>query len=281
MLVSIEMAYVLLLGEECSDKYLVYLVYAHLSRLGYDLRKHKHICSIADGNSESDSIQKNLTKQIVTDIECYQWHDNVVDVDQPSEIKVVLKDSETITSTNTNEDFEMETKPIVKYPRLEENLMKSNADNNSTKAKNEAEELNSSSSICSSKSIINLKVSKDSYYTIYHREFEKFNLTRLKSYRPTVKLPDRHIGIQHEGSMLQQEDCNYLDITFDMYLCSRKHSRNGTFPHFHVVVMASEKKLLLTQQIYHCRECKPNAIPILLAIVNAQNKLQLLIIHCN
>ncbi|XP_064547426.1 tRNA-splicing endonuclease subunit Sen54 isoform X2 [Drosophila montana] len=53
MIVSVEQAYVLLLGEAASDKYNNYLVYSALSRAGYIVIKHQAACPAAQTTSTS------------------------------------------------------------------------------------------------------------------------------------------------------------------------------------------------------------------------------------
>ena len=111
MIVSIEQAYILLMGEQQSSKYQEYLVYSNLTRMGYILVRHqnRHF-QTQQINSETDCVwailEAELQNQTVADyIKKTQYYAKVKK--KFDQIKNQIQ-NQTKIPTPANTDIEME-----------------------------------------------------------------------------------------------------------------------------------------------------------------------------
>lgn len=294
------MAYVLLLGEESNIKYQVYLVYAYLSRVGYYLKRHKHIEDVYTRDFQKESIKKpceNLSKSSTESSVAVD-----IDDDKLLEGKVGLKDvskgsdeKSLTTDTDLGDCSKVEIEPSTKCRRTDEyksgtlsfsndgdkKAMESNALEKSS-IEDSVESVASVATTHSTKSIISLISSGDPYYTKYQKDFEELNIIPLKTYKTVIEDEDDNNGSDKSDDNLKKGQNKCIEISFDLYIRNRKRSHSGKtlpLPRFHVYICKSDRKFSITDRVYRCANCQPNSVPILIVTVNEQNKLQLFTLH--
>lgn len=294
-LVSIEMAYILLLGEAYSHKYQVYLVYSYLTRMGYEISKHMHRINIPKQrilgevkNKTSKVLSYSAKRQRLHDTEkeddtrnyhqeCEVKAENSVkptpilvnDVPSTETCGDSIKDSPSYNSDKHNA-FQSKTNPV----ECEEtsNRWRVEISEINIKSQQSGKEVrNTSIENAQNESIISLHSTKNDYYKCFREDFEKFNMMAVKSYRSRMA---------YENLV---NDIEYLNINFDVYLRRRKRriTKNRPDPLYHVIISNPDEQFLQTDILYACEKCQPNCIPMLYVKVNDQDNLQFFTLGCS
>ncbi|XP_044250501.1 uncharacterized protein Tsen54 [Drosophila takahashii] len=208
--VSIEQAYVLLLGEKESEKYSNYLVYSALSRAGYIVVRHKPPEQIPEQVTSADCIWALLKEKVGNQPvpEHIKTSSLYADVEKRMEdfkelITSQKKEDPKITEDSIDLKFNSKKRKAIEQP-IEEPVSKK-------------EKL----SIMGRSLVDHLKT--ESSYAKFEEVFEKFDIVQLKTKDYT------------------KEKDTALKITFDLHLHNEGFKKSSPkAPNFNVIILPSQ-----------------------------------------
>ncbi|XP_034481120.1 uncharacterized protein LOC117786822 [Drosophila innubila] len=257
MIVSVEQAYVLLLGEAASEKYNNYLVYSALSRAGYIVVKHQEVC-------DAPQISSVKAAAAITSEDCI-WailEETVSNKSVPEHIKASiyyataqarladLKHQITHTSTFLDENI-TEIEPQNDF---EFNTRK-------RRAPSEPEEQGASkrTRFKKSKSLVdNLKT--DSNYLRFQETFEKFDIVQLQENYYESKL---------------DTSLRTFKINFDLHLHNEGFKRSAPkSPTFSVVILPADEPFPTQNEMIKCQQQLSHRAPLLVISVSESKQIQ-------
>lgn len=263
-ILTIEQAYLLLMGEEKSAKFNEYLVYSHLTRVGFILVKHQNInfpkhqiestedCvwALLEAELQNESVPDYVKKssyygktkqqfdQIRNDIKNQNHKDQLENTD-PTEL-----------------NFAGKVKPNLK--RKAEDDKKEYADNwNKAKRRRYCTNMN-----IFRKNIVDFLKDEDDYKR-FKDQFEQFDIVPLKVYEEEVEADEN-----------EQED-ETLTINFDVYMHNEGFRKSSPhMPNFRVIILESNQKFPNHKEIFLTHRKQLNPVPLLLVTVNDSKQIQ-------
>ncbi|EDV96339.1 uncharacterized protein LOC6558400 [Drosophila grimshawi] len=249
MIVSVEQAYVLLLGEAASEKFNNYLVYSTLSRAGYIVVKH-----------QANTTTSTSTAAVVTSEHCI-WalldealgHKPVpahikasslykATKERWSEVKQQIMSHQTTTLEDDNSlDFKFETR----------------------KRKAQSQPQEQSKRICRdkpTKSLVNHLKAEPSFKK-FQEIFEKLDIIQLQ--------------LTDDDSEMNKE-LRHFKISFDLHLHNEGFRRSAPkSPTFSVVILPTDEPFPTHDELLQCwRQQLSHAVPLLVISVSESKQIQ-------
>ncbi|KAH8302382.1 hypothetical protein KR044_005862, partial [Drosophila immigrans] len=239
MIVSVEQAYLLLLGETSSEKFNNYLVYSALSRAGYIVVKHQAasqdapttaVKSAAASSCEDciwaileASISKNPVPEYITE----STHYAAAQTRMTAQIMQIMNQTETDGDANSlSEDFKFDTRKrrAQSEPEIESNTKRLCLTTVKTRK---------------SKSLVDhLKAEQN--YGRFKKIFEKFDIVQLQE--DNYDLDTFTSGMRN------------LNISFDMHLHNEGFRRSAPkTPTFSVVIVPTDEPLPTHNEMIKCQ----------------------------
>ena len=292
MIVSIEQAYILLMGEQQSSKYQEYLVYSNLTRMGYILVRHqnRHF-QTQQINSEADCVwailEAELQNQTVADyIKKTQYYAKVKQ--KFDRIKNQIQnqtenDNQNEIPTPANTDIEIEFsvkfKPNLKRKSTEQ------IENHWHTAKRHC---NYAVNVFQHSLVAFLK--DEDEYKNFKETFEKFDIVPLKlnTKEETQKENedvdvDVDIDEKEEKTKIEEEEEEEAiksillkyPINFDVYLHNEGFRKSSPhLPNFRVIVLTPQQRFPAHDEIYFIHRQQLNPVPLLIVSVNDSKQMQ-------
>lgn len=273
---SIEQAYLLLMGEQHSSKYQEYFVYSNLTRVGYILVRHqnKHFPK-HQINSEYDCVwailDAELQEETVADyIKKTPYYAKVkqkfdlikkkITTQMDGEQKLVEKIEITTTSNDLN--FQEKLKPNFKRKATD------NLQNEWLTAKRHCNYIVNNST----HSLVDFLKDEDDYKK-FKEIFEKFDIVPLKQNekKKGAEYDSEESDNEPESVVVQ----NNYHINFDVYLHNEGFRKSSPhLPNFRVIVLRTEQRFPTHDEIYHIYRQQLNAVPLLIVSVNDSKQMQ-------
>ncbi|XP_023174194.2 uncharacterized protein LOC111601707 [Drosophila hydei] len=254
MIVSIEQAYVLLLGEEASERYNNYLVYSALSRAGYIVVRHQAGCRTPSSNvvTSEDCIWALLeaslnNKPVPLYIKVSQYYNAT----QERMVQLKQQIRNQTTETITDESSTNNEPSTFKF------------DTRKRRAKSEpTEELPSKRASTTRNSLIdNLKA--ETSYTKFQQTFEKLDIVQLhnEDYQCDFDTTTRN-----------------FEISFDLHLHNEGFRRSAPkTPTFSVIILQHDEPFPTHVEMLHCQRQQLQAeqrAPLLVISVSESKHIQ-------
>lgn len=260
MIVSVEQAYVLLLGEAASEKYNSYLVYSALSRAGYIVIKHQDICNTPQTSSakevaavtsedcvwailEETACNKSVPEHIKASTYYATVQARLTDLKQQiiGHKSTVLDDN--IKELEPENDFKFDTRKRRAQSELEEQ-----AASKRTRSRK-------------SKSLVdNLKI--DATYLRFQDTFEKFDIVQLQDYY------DSEVNTTLRS----------FKISFDLHLHNEGFKRSApTSPTFSVIILPTDEPFPTHSEMIKCQRQQQQVFhraPLLVISVSESKQIQ-------
>ncbi|XP_005182931.2 uncharacterized protein LOC101889696 [Musca domestica] len=272
-ILSIEQAYILLLGENKSSKYSEYLVYSHFTRVGYVLVKHQNIIF----PKYQIETAKDCTWAI---LEAELQNKSVPDYVKKSTFYAKVKQQfdkirGDIKNQNNKEDTaDTETNDVkVHFNGNMKSNLKRKADNdvddmtkdNWSKAKRRR--------YCGTnflrKSLVEFLKDEDEYKR-FKEQFEQFDIVTLKNY-------DEEMEDEKNTDLTGVET---LAINFDVYLHNEGFRKSSPhMPNFRVIILESHQRFPTHKEMFFTYRQQFNPVPLLMVTVNDSKQIQAFLYH--
>ncbi|XP_030569921.1 uncharacterized protein LOC115769325 [Drosophila novamexicana] len=262
MIVSVEQAYVLLLGEAASDKYNNYLVYSALSRAGYIVVKHQAACPAAQTTSTSSVTSEDCIWALLEEA--------LGNKPVPAHIKSSVSFNATqARMAELKQQIISQTTAIT-----DENGMESDLQSNfifetrKRRAQSEPqEEMASKRAHTSSKSLVdNLKA--EASYAKFQQIFQKLDIVQLQ-------------GADYDSD--QDARLRSFKITFDLHMHNEGFRRSAPKgPTFSVVILPPGEPFPTHNEILKCQRQQQQAehtAPLLVISVSESKQIQAFIYY--
>ncbi|XP_065360699.1 uncharacterized protein Tsen54 [Calliphora vicina] len=284
-IVSIEQAYLLLMGEQHSPKYQEYLVYSNLTRVGYILVKHQNIhFQTQQINNEADCVwavlEAELQNESVADYvkktqfykKVKQKFDSVKNIIKNQTVYEEEKEQE-MTTTASNTSSELKFSQKIK-PNLKRKANNEESQNEWLTAKRHC---NYALKVFQHSLVDFLKEEDD--YKQFKEIFEKFDLVPLKlnkeKERDEMDEENKEAETDIESDQEIDEVFTKFSINFDVYLHNEGFRKSSPhLPNFRVIVLQPQQKFATHDEIFrtHCQQL--NAVPLLIVSVNDSKQMQ-------
>ncbi|KAL7734085.1 hypothetical protein ACLKA6_011768 [Drosophila palustris] len=259
MIVSVEQAYVLLLGEAASEKYNNYLVYSALSRAGYIVVKHQAACE-APQTSSFKAVAAFTNEDCVWAI----LKETVSNKPVPEHIKASInyaiaqtrladlkKQIMSQTTTSLDENIlEIEAQSNFKFDTRKRRTQSETEDQTATKR----------TRIRQSKSLVD-HLKADANYLRFQETFEKFDVVQLQE-------------DYHERKM--DATLRSFKISFDLHLHNEGFKRSAPkSPTLSVVILPTDEPFPTHNEIIKCqRQQFYRRVPLLVISVSESKQIQ-------
>ncbi|XP_075161859.1 tRNA splicing endonuclease subunit 54 [Haematobia irritans] len=263
-ILSIEQSYLLLMGEEKSNKFNEYLVYSHFTRVGYILVKHQNInFPKYEVQSPEDCVWAILEAELQNDtvpdyVKKTAYYAKTKQ--QFDQIRNNIKQQRSKQSQNEDDNMEdvkmdFSGKKTVNLKRKAEEDKKEYYDN-WNKAKRRR--------YCSTKifktSLVDFLKEEDEYKR-FKDQFEKLDIVPLKAYDEDEENPE--------------DMDNALHINFDIYLHNEGFRKSSPhLPSFRVIILEPHQRFPSHKEIFFTHRKQLNAVPLLLVTVNESKQIQ-------
>lgn len=271
---SIEQAYLLLMGEQHSLKYLEYFVYSNLTRVGYILVRHqnKHFQK-HQINSEYDCVWAILDAEL--------QEETVADYIKKTPYYAKVKQKfdlikKKITQQMDGEDKKEEEMKVTKELNFQEKL-KPNLKRKATEhmqnewltAKRHCNYIVNNST----HSLVDFLKEEDEYKQ-FKEIFEKFDIVPLKQNEKKKGTEEESAESDTESDTDEVKQNDYV-INFDVYLHNEGFRKSSPhLPNFRVIVLKREQKFPSHDEIYHTYRQQLNPVPLLIVSVNDSKQMQ-------
>lgn len=272
-ILSIEQAYILLLGENKSSKYSEYLVYSHFTRVGYILAKHQNIIF----PKYQIETAEDCTWAI---LEAELQNERVPDYVKKSTFYAKVKQQfdkirGDIKNQNNKEDTaDTETNDVkVHFNGNMKSNLKRKADNdvddmtkdNWSKAKRRR--------YCGTnflrKSLVEFLKDEDEYKR-FKEQFEQFDIVTLKNY-------DEEMEDEKNTDLTGVET---LTFNFDVYLHNEGFRKSSPhMPNFRVIILESHQRFPTHKEMFFTYRQQLNPVPLLMVTVNDSKQIQAFLYH--
>lgn len=278
---SIEQAYLLLMGEQTSSKYPEYLVYSNLMRAGYILVKHqnRHF-QTQQINTESDCVwailEAELQNESVADyIKKTPYYPKVKQ--KFDQIKNQIQNqTNNYNQSHTNAydtdiEFSIKLRPNLKRKQEEE------MENYWHTAKRHC---NYALNVFQHSLVAFLK--DEDEYKQFKETFEKFDLVPLKlnaKQKAQIEFEGADIDEEDEETKIEEEIIKALlikyPINFDVYLHNEGFRKSSPhLPNFRVIVLPPQQRFPTHDEIYFIHRQQLNPVPLLIVSVNESKQMQ-------
>ncbi|KAH8408635.1 hypothetical protein KR215_009275, partial [Drosophila sulfurigaster] len=240
MIVSVEQAYLLLLGEESSEKYNNYLVYSALSRAGYIVVRHQTACQDAPTTSTAAPSSEDCIWALL--------EESINNKPAPEYIKA---SQNYVTAQSRMTDLKLQ---IVNqtHPSVEDNSLKEDFKFNTRKRRAQSEPKEDAATkrvkTRNSESLIdNLKTEPN--YTKFKEIFERFDI---------VQLQQDDYDVTEDYS-----DLRNLNISFDLHLHNEGFRRSAPkAPTFSVVIVPTDEPFPTHNEMIKCQRQQHSILSI-------------------
>ncbi|KAM7356053.1 tRNA splicing endonuclease subunit 54 [Cochliomyia hominivorax] len=282
IIMSIEQAYLLLMGEDHSLKYQEYLVYSNLTRIGFIVVKHqnknfpKHqinseidcVWAILEAELQNDTVADYIKKTPFYG-KVKQKFDLIKNIiKNQTESENVIKPDEEKETLSQELNFQEKIKPNLKRKASGE------TQNEWLRAKRHCNyNLN-----ITNRSFVDFLKEEDEYKQ-FKETFEKFDIVPLKRNekkrnKESKKEDEEDSSESESDSEMNNLNINYR-INFDVYLHNdgfRKSSPH--LPNFRVIVLDTEQRFPTHDEIYHTHRQQLNPVPLLIVSINDSKQMQ-------
>ncbi|XP_034659286.1 uncharacterized protein LOC117895636 isoform X1 [Drosophila subobscura] len=243
--VSVEQAYVLLLGEQESEKYSNYLVYSIMSRAGYIVVRHKRHQPTAEAVTRADCIWALLDERIGNIP--IAGHIRASPMYAP--VEKGMEEMKQLIMWPNMEDNENSSEPIdFKFDtRKRKSNTASKGDPGSKKAY-----------ILTSKSLIDLPKTETTF-SRFKSVFNKFDIVQLKS-----------SDYPYDDDTLPS-----LNISFDLHLHNEGFKkRTPKTPTFNVMILPPDALFPTHSEVAQCQRQQRHTAPLLVVSVSESKQIQ-------
>ncbi|KAI8120934.1 hypothetical protein FF38_13540 [Lucilia cuprina] len=279
-IMSIEQAYLLLMGEQHSPKYNEYLVYSNLTRIGYILVKHqnKHF-QTQQINNEADCVWAVLEAELQNDtvadyVKKTPYYAKVKHrfeavknkIKNQTKEDLEKEENDKLANTSTNMNFGLKIKPNLKRKAQAEECQ-----NEWLTAKRHC---NYALKVFQ-RSLVDFLKEEDEYKQ-FKEIFEKFDLVPLKM---NEKKEFEEEDKEDEDVTATELECEELKakypINFDVYLHNEGFRKSSPhLPNFRVIILQTEQKFPSHNEIFLTHRQQLNPVPLLIVSVNDSKQMQ-------
>ncbi|XP_073836247.1 tRNA splicing endonuclease subunit 54 isoform X2 [Musca autumnalis] len=268
-ILSVEQAYLLLLGENRSSKFTEYLVYSHFTRVGYILVRHQNI---------------NFPKYQIETAEDCTWaileaelqNDTVPDYVKKSAFYAKVRKQfdqirSDIKNQNNKEDPLLESHDIELNfsDKIKPNLKrKAENDDNPMTADNwkKAKRRRNCGVNVFYKSLVDFLKDEDEYKQ-FKEQFQQFDIVNLKNYDEDEE--------ENERENYDPVKVETFNINFDVYLHNEGFRKSSPhIPNFRLVILHSHQRFPTHKEMFFTYRQQLNPVPLLLVTVNDSKQIQ-------
>lgn len=261
MIVSVEQAYALLLGEVTSEKYNNYLVYSTLTRAGYIVVKHRKTAR-RDTPPSTLSTEASLRESLVTSEDCI-WallEEAVSHKPVPEHIKASpYYDLALSRMSDLKQQIISQSTPAT-----DDNMADFKFDTRKRRAQsepNEEEERAVPKRMCpvrTSQSLVD-QLKEEASYIKFREMFQKLDIVQLA-------------GADHDNH--SEASLRSFKISFDLHLHNEGFRRSAPkTPYFSVIILPPDEPFPTHSEIARCLQQQlPHGAPPLLVISVSESK---------
>ncbi|XP_016982554.1 uncharacterized protein LOC108047032 [Drosophila rhopaloa] len=246
LVVSIEQAYVLLLGELESEKYTNYLVYSALSRAGYIVVRHKPPEATPESVTKADCIWALLKKIVGNHL-------------VPDRIKA--SPFYAVVDKQMEDNKELIISQKIKEPEDTEESINLQFDSKKRKANDEPIEEPESKKeklSTSGRSLVD-HLKTEFSYTKFEEVFEKFDIVQL----------------ERQDYATNEFTVSSLKITFDLHLHNEGYKKSSPNPpNFNVIILTSQEAFPTHDDISKIQNQYLHTAPLLVVSVSESKQIQ-------
>lgn len=273
---SIEQAYLLLMGEQHSPKFQEYLVYSNFTRIGYILVKHqnKHFQN-HKVNSEGDCVWAILEAEL--------QGDTVADYIKKTKFYAKVKQDldnikNKIKNQSESSDAQMESDSDLLFSKnVKRSLKRKVTEDNENEWMTTKRKCNYSRKGFQ-RSLIDFLKEEDEYKQ-FKEMFEKFDLVPLKL-NEKRKEDDKETIANYESDSSEESEENGSEqskykINFDVYLHNEGFRKSSPhLPNFRVIILLAHQRFPTHAEIYLTHRQQLNPVPLLIVSVNDSKQMQ-------
>ncbi|XP_067643889.1 uncharacterized protein Tsen54 [Eurosta solidaginis] len=259
-IMSVEQVYLLLLGEEASTKFNEYLVYSHLTRVGYILVRHQNVAYYDDVEpTEVDcawalALSDINNRGIPENIKKSKYYAKVKK--QMKLIKDRIQEQQQIEEVKETGDS-----PLINFQRKIAATGKRKEANN--KAENPTEAKRRRLEMAARQRSLLDCLKDEPEYKEFEAVFAKFDI---------IQMADACIG--------DADDVRTLPITFDLYLHNTGFKKSTpTPPTFRIIILGVEEQFPTHAEISHTYNLQKYPIPLLIVSVGESKQIQAFIYY--